>query len=289
MRTIYLNTGMIVALMIAGFSLSISSLRGQNYSYTPFVEEDTRWSYAFIRHADIVDYFNYQLKGDTMINGWNYKKLFSGCSENYIAALREETKRVFIKPESEDERLLYDFNLHEGDSMRNNGLSYWVSLIDTVEIGNTQRKRFVFNSGDATWDTWIEGIGSLKDFYPLRAVLLGYENQGINYQKIGTELVYRTDERYFNENDCNHDAMRSPIASRNCTIQIRNTEITVRFSSAEPVRISLLDANGQLLYNSSFLTTKEITIPPVSFRKWIYLLRLIYKNKNEVKCYKIIL
>jgi len=49
-----------------------------------------------------------------------------------------------------------------------------------------------------------KGIGALEEFYPLRPRSLHYEYQGINYQKKGTDLVYKTDKWYFNENDCEY-------------------------------------------------------------------------------------
>jgi len=188
-------------LIIIFLRLSILFLRGQDYVYAPFVEDGTHWSYAFIRQVGVTDfaadYSIYHLQGDTVIDGINYKKLLLGCSENYIAALREDNKKIFIVEEQEDEKLLFDFNLQEGDWVSN---LYQVTKIDTVLIDNTKRKRFVFGSG---YETWIEGIGSLEDIYPFRAILLCYESRGINYQKKGSEVVYKTDEWYFNEDDCN--------------------------------------------------------------------------------------
>lgn len=187
------------------FYLSIFLLRGQDYVYAPFVEEGTRWSYAFVRQVSPIDYkagyFGYQIKGDTIINGLNYKKLLDGCSEDYLAALREEDKRVYIIKKQEDERLFFDFNLQEGDYMKSgsNGSLYLVTKIDTIQIGETKRKRFVF---DSVYETWIEGIGALEDFYPLQGRLLGSDDQGINYQKKGVEIIYKTDEWYFKENEC---------------------------------------------------------------------------------------
>ena len=86
---------------------SISLIKGQDYTYIPLVEESTRWSYAFIRQIGWVPgdtaipdyavvYSTYQLKGDTTISGISYKKLLTGCSGDYIAALREEKKECIL-------------------------------------------------------------------------------------------------------------------------------------------------------------------------------------------------
>ena len=266
---------------------SISFAKGQDYTYIPLVEEDTRWSYAFISQVGYIDYSagyeTYQLKGDTIISGLNYKKLLYGCSENYIAALREENKQVFIIREQEDEQLMYDFNLQEGDWANE---LHQVTKIDMIQIGNTQRKRFVLSSG---WETWIEGIGALEDFYPLRGRLLGYADQGINYQKKGSEIVYKTDEWYFNENECIPNDVRLPLSSVDCVIQIQGGDINIRFVTKETVQISLSDIGGRLYYHSPLLSMTDVTIPSLSFPKGIYLLTIFNSDKNQVNISKIIL
>ncbi|MDR0683395.1 MAG: T9SS type A sorting domain-containing protein [Dysgonamonadaceae bacterium] len=195
-------------LLLISFLFSTALLKGEGYIYIPYVEDSCRWSYCQLYQVSMkdykVDYSTYQLKGDTTINGLTYKKLYYSCSENYIAALREENRKVFIKENQQDECLLYDFNLQEGDYMEKNEMSYLITKIDTVQIGETQRKRFFFDGG---YDIWIEGIGSLYHFYALQAFLLGYETESINYQKKGTAIIYQSEAWYFNGNECNTSAL----------------------------------------------------------------------------------
>ena len=221
-----------------------------------------------------------------MINGLNYKKLLYGCSETYMAALRENNKQVFIKEShQDDERLFYDFNLQEGDIMIGyDGNEHRVASIDIVQIGNTQRKRFVFG-----YETWIEGIGSLDDFYPLGGRMLGYMGQGINYQKKGAELVYKTDAWYFNENDCPPSDIRPPLSPTDCVVQVKNGDINIRFFTKETVQIRLSDISGRLYYHTPSLSTMDVTIPSQSFPKGIYVLKIFNLDKTQANIRKIIL
>ncbi|MDR2804259.1 MAG: T9SS type A sorting domain-containing protein [Dysgonamonadaceae bacterium] len=277
--------------------LSLPLIKGQNYTYIPYVEEDidVQWSYvrvtqigSTVEQEYITEYSNYLLKGDTIINGVKYKKLLSGCSGEYIAALKEVDKKVFIKEDDKHERLLYDFNLKEGDSMENNGLSYRVTKIDTVRVGDTERKRFNFEN----FDVWTEGIGSLHAFYPLQPYATGYEAEEINYQKKNSEIVYKTDQWYFNENECGFTRIQQPAPSEDYAVRISEDGIFLRFSTKETIQISLIDTMGKRYYQSPFFSpqTTEYRIgSTASFPKGIYLLKVFYQTGNRIKISKIIL
>ena len=60
-------------LIVYLFLLSILFIKGQDYTYVPYVEEGTRWSYAIIYFNYPIsvyraEYATYQLMGDTIIN-----------------------------------------------------------------------------------------------------------------------------------------------------------------------------------------------------------------------------
>ncbi len=63
------------------------------------------------------------LQGDTVINGVSYLKCYkieergtNGNSPSYYRALREEGRKVYgLSNGSEEERLMFDFNMQEGD------------------------------------------------------------------------------------------------------------------------------------------------------------------------------
>jgi hypothetical protein len=277
----------ILALFLFLFPLSF--VRGQDYVYVPYVEDDTYWSYVLVRQIGTADYeseySDYQLKGDTVIGGFNYKQLLHGCSGKYIAAVREAGQKVFIKEDQHDERLLYDFTLEEGDSMEQNDSFYEVTKIDTVWVNHTQRKRFHFSD----YDVWIEGIGSLTHFYPLAPFSLGYAAQGINYQKKGDQITYQTDEWYFEDNTCGTSSIRPSFPAHPYAVQIKDNRINLHLYTNEAVQITLSDMMGRVHYRSPFLLLKEVGIPSSSLAKGIYLLEVVYKDTNRSSISKIIL
>jgi len=258
----------------------VLTIRAQGYEYVPLVNEEHIWSYAFVRQTSPADYevdsySVYQLRGDTVINELNYKKLLYGCSETYIAAVREVDKKVFIKEDQQEDQLLYDFNLQEGDWAN---YLHQVIKIDTIQIGDTKRKRFVFDAG---YETWIEGIGALEDFYPLQARSLGYAGQGINYQKKGTEFVYKTDEWYFNENDCNGPFAAQNLVNQDFSLNYNKQKEGIDITGVEnlsSISVFRLDGMGMLSVvpsNTSFITTK-------GWEKGIYIIGAVTKDSKII-------
>lgn len=150
--------------------------------YVPFPTDSAAWAeeFAFADNGEIYNEgrrFHYLL-GDTIINGIEYSKVFQ--TEDYIfmgfnpwpnelmTFLREEDKRILlVNPGDSCERVLYDFNLSIGDTLKYrppgsdcSGFSYGPILlnIDTIQILNNQLRRAQYLSNGAYV---IEGIGSI--------------------------------------------------------------------------------------------------------------------------------
>lgn len=147
-----------------------------NYQYRPFIMDGTcEWiinsAYGYDGYKEIIS------NKDTLILGKTYKQIFiSPCGrpneKKYAGAIREEGKQIFfidtwyadgsvLKPE----RMIYDFNLKEGDRLEYEGgypslntLELWVLHIDTILMEGIARRKIYFGSSDN--DIWIEGIGS---------------------------------------------------------------------------------------------------------------------------------
>jgi hypothetical protein len=161
-----------------------ASLFSQEYEYVPFPDSAAIWSEVFYwPHREWeegeVTYERFALTGeDTVLNDKIYKKLYLFYDTVFkidvtecIGGIREDSlKRIYyagkrihsLKPLIDfDEVILYDFSLKVGDtimvdSMYNVDGYTVVESIDTVQIGNTLRKRFSF---DYAIPQWIEGIG----------------------------------------------------------------------------------------------------------------------------------
>jgi hypothetical protein len=141
-----------------------------------------------------LEYFRklYSIEGDTLINGEYYANLtvvqehelepgffspnpcpyWASVSTFYGGAIRESNKRVFyFDPDLNSERVIYDFNLVEGDTVPdpNPIFSYEyeriIQSIDSVLIGGSYRKRYnLSNLGSNS--AIIEGIGSTHGLLP---------------------------------------------------------------------------------------------------------------------------
>lgn len=93
-------------------------------------------------------------------------------NNSYQGAIRQDTvqkKIYYCVGTSPNETILYDFNLHLGDTLHNsynNGSdSNYVSSIDSILIGTTFRKQYHISTGhmagnDTNYVQLIEGIGS---------------------------------------------------------------------------------------------------------------------------------
>ena len=180
--------------------------------YTPLVDESLMWSYCDVVKQEVdqydLTYTRYYFKGDTVINGTTYKKLYQEDCDGaigYVAAMREDGVKVYMAdnelPDA-GEKLIYDFGLSVGDDMDGNELQD-AGLVQTED---GERMRFDFE-----FDTWIEGIGSLERplHEPLSPVLLYELGVRLNWQKRDGVIVYKTDGFWFNENEC--ETSRSPI------------------------------------------------------------------------------
>jgi hypothetical protein len=124
----------------------------------------------------------YQITGDTVINSMTYHKLWKSGSiyehcasgnylnnwygySGYFGAIRQDIgqkKVFFVQAGSATDQIMYDFNLHVGDTVHNMVVGVQncaiVSSIDSVYVGGDFRKKF--NMGGFTSASWIEGIGS---------------------------------------------------------------------------------------------------------------------------------
>lgn len=169
--------------------------------YRLFSEEGKTWE---TQVGDIMEnVYGNQIKGDTIINGESWKKVYNyvGFPEfnyTYYAAIRDFGKKVYaIAKGSTKQRLLYDFDLKEGDIV-NCGVegnvfgcildkdekpdtllgfpfvSYLrVESIDTIKARNLTYRYFTFSLLDSFKEyyrrgeesvldnvVWIEGVGS---------------------------------------------------------------------------------------------------------------------------------
>lgn len=97
--------------------------------------------------------FSYKIQGDTIISRYGCKKVYyqnefvySDSGWHYYGALFEEGSKVFvIRKNSEEMKLLYDFDLKVGDHFLSNiDIDEIVINIDMVELSGSSFQRFAF-------------------------------------------------------------------------------------------------------------------------------------------------
>ena len=109
------NVLLIIALALFGF-------RAAAQDYRPFVEEGKMWRVASIspQNYDLtypVDHEYYYMKGDTIVAGKTWKKVYHTSFSKFDFLVREENKRVYYAPYPGREELMYDFNVAVGDTV----------------------------------------------------------------------------------------------------------------------------------------------------------------------------
>lgn len=156
------------------FSIISSFLYCQ--SYHKLIDENLKWSVLYVDRDygpdSLYHTLTYDFLGDSIIDSISYKVLYFTLNDNTYHQgarfIREDTnKRVWLKRRADNqEGLLYDFSLVEGDSAligeKFNGVYMYVDSITNVLVNNTRRSKFWMSCkiipDYSEW--WIEGIGS---------------------------------------------------------------------------------------------------------------------------------
>ena len=113
----------------------------------------------------------FMLKGDTIMDGATYKKLF--LDDMFVSGLREEDGRVYERYwEDVPEQLIFDFYLQSGDIFKDevdDMFQMEVKQVRDVDVDGKSRKcmdMWAHMEGmeivDGLVDYWIEGIGCMN-------------------------------------------------------------------------------------------------------------------------------
>ena len=108
--------------LLLTIALALFGFRAAAQDYRPFVEEGKMWRVAYIspRNDDLtypVDHEYYLMKGDTIVAGKTWKKVYHTSFSKFDFLVREENKRVYYAPYPGREELMYDFNVAVGDTV----------------------------------------------------------------------------------------------------------------------------------------------------------------------------
>ena len=114
---------------------------------------------------------SYMLRGDTIMSGVAYKKLY--LDDRFVSGLREEDGRVYeCYEDGLPELMAFDFNLQPGDIFKDEVDEMYkmeVKLVRTHNFSGTNRRcmdMWIADEGqgiyDGLVDYWIEGIGCMN-------------------------------------------------------------------------------------------------------------------------------
>jgi hypothetical protein len=147
-----------------------SPLQGQ--SYHPLVETGKIWSTRYaIEQTWIYSDFK-KFEGETTINGNIYQKVWdtqdtSLANWDLRGFIRENAQHqvFYLSSFANQEKLIYDFSLQPGDSVKLWDEPFWFRLDSitnsTLLTGEIRPQFYLSMTGTNFTDRWIEGIGSL--------------------------------------------------------------------------------------------------------------------------------
>ena len=217
----------------------------------------------------------------------NFTAGSSGYYHDYPGLLREDTiaRKVYYLPiDSTNERLLYDFNLNVGDTLKPYTAyscltPIIVTQIDSVLIGGNFRKQWTVNSGNCLWDgRIIEGIGSL----------FGLLEPYSNFERWGFVDCYSVNSvtMFSQSPDC-------PVLITNIDKQIKVDNVTISpnpaknsitISQTEPTfnKYEIYSLNGKLVAENKITSILQ-KVDLTNYAEGMYIVKLIGTQKVEFK------
>jgi len=176
-------------------------------NYRPLLKEGKVWKYFFNNEINTFE-VSRVVDGDTIIGGLAYKKILDNVGGQYLYALREEGKQVYIVyNHQETPSLLYDFSKNKGEM----ACGFKVADVDTIDIDGAKFRRMRII--DTEWEDeeipwwatyWIEGVGSeclletnyrqVGNYYNLRSCQINgrtYTQQELLKKATKPQMAYR--------------------------------------------------------------------------------------------------
>lgn len=169
-----MNTHLKKTITIIALILNFSLITNAQINY---LEDSTYWNefgqIVLNNTPPAVDYYrNYFILGDTLFNGYAYKKLYmkwvvGGIYQSVwpytTGFLRQDGKKIYMNYYPNTDTLLYDYDLQLGQKLPKsfivtNQTSY-VSNIDSILVNGNYRRIFTLDSTVMGYDWIIEGAG----------------------------------------------------------------------------------------------------------------------------------
>ena len=231
-----------------------------------------------------------KFEDDTLINGYNYKKIFNSMDVNlliwdHVGYLREDTsKKIFARDMTGNEGLIYDFDVNIGDTIYFNNPFFTYAILDSLIIVDTiyqiNYAGALRNAIDVRRDiggqeTWVEGVGNtigiLEGGYGLLSytgwsvrLLCFFENDTLLYHYAPYSECF-----YENVNNVENSSLTSEI---NIYPNPASSFLQVSSESIKLTSCSILDIYGKVV--KQFTISNTHTINVADLQKGIYFIKL---------------
>ncbi len=247
----------------------------------------------------------YLMEGDTIFNNETYKKIYrcdyspSIYNKVFLGGIREDSlNKVYFYLGSNmslftadllqpmTTYLLYDFSLNIGDVLNvvnSQNSIQTLQTIDSVLVGNTYRKRWIFNGVNGLNREWIEGIGDVQGlFFPLQYT---FEDQQLL-------SCYEDDALFWNNPqlsgaDCFTVGIDDSESQINTIVNVYPNPVLNKLSIEIPnnvnedFEIELFDITGRSVKSKTYSNQKKIDVNIGDLNKGIYILRIRAKGINQ--------
>ena len=248
----------------------------------------------------------FEIIGDTLIETQLYAKLIAtwevgyyqtgdcdfsssgtgGININkYLGAIRtDDNYRVRYIHFGETEALtLYDFSLLVGDSVLISEISNpyyaYVLDIDTISLGESNRKKLTMRGMYGIEDIWIEGIGSLYGLLSTEFRYGEFYEYELTCYKENGSILYTSDPI------CTRCDIVTSIKSSYCPnhISIYPNPVVEKSMiewphSIYPIRLNVYDLLGKVVYSKSIVGSDNCSINQLDLREGIVIIELIDEN-----------
>jgi hypothetical protein len=276
-------------------------------TYVPFPHDTAKWHCLNFNdpgpdYINGYDNFNFIMRGDTILKGKSYKKIyiyennyFIGNSHIYCGGLREDSlKQIFFFPfninffigstqynfpTDTSEQLLYTFhNLSVGMTLPINTGAGTIKVvsIDSVLVGTIYHKRYgmSYSTGLGVNDSWIEGIGSNEDMLsPFASAGFDSELFTLCYEDSMTYIInpaFGTDSCHYYENTSGINS--GVLPPYYLTIFPNPATESLTIESQQKAFIDILNIEGQSIKTINDAGT-SITVDLRSLSSGVYILK----------------
>lgn len=215
----------------------------------------------------------------------------STSSTNYFVYLREDAnERKVYKLVNNQEEILYDFSLEQGDTF-----GEFTATVDFITINGQDHKRIVLNKYDSNYDlnltqTWIEGVGSnAHPFRPTFNMYNGLSSSG-GYS-IHVVCSFQDGQHVYGNENCLAMLNTDEVAITDFKIDFSPNPVATTFNinattTLQNATFKLYNLQGQLVKEISNLSGNKITVSRENLTSGLYFAQL-FENNKLIKASKI--